>query len=335
MSMSIFPTERLEKTLANGKTVSVCRYSDERIIHCHVDGQILVWWNGYDRPCHQYVDEASYTRDYVSRREKSGFRYDAFIGQIDPETHEFGGSVVSVWPTSFDIVESEPDTFVYVLRYSSGRVVHIDELGKVFDWPHGYLGLCSEYTDVETYNNYPSMDVFTGIIDSNTHLRQGFGMRRYFNDPDAVSMPNGWLNRRHESLPYMFIGNFVDGEVAGEGTMIYINNLVVSGTFDKWGMRKAHPVNLETMRGGQADPVNLETIRGDQAHPFNLETIRGGQVTRANTVNILSCPSVILPLTIQYDSFKDAGILKYTDRVLTISENGKRTVRKMMRSIRK
>jgi hypothetical protein len=156
---------------------------------------------------------------------------------------------------------------------------------------------------VKTYNDSPSKDIFTGTIDPTTHLRQGFGKRRYFNDPNAPPMPNGWLHYKHESLNYMFMGHFVDGEIAGEGTMIYINNSVHRGTFDKYGIRKIHPVTCETTYEGWS--------------------------TIANTVNILSRPSVILPVSIQFDNDSGNDILEYHDgRVATISAKGKRTFSK-------
>ena len=294
--MSILPKEIQEKTLANGKTIRIYRYSDGRIVHRLWDAQILEWKRGYGGPCCQYRNE--YALVY-------GDRLDAFTGTIDPETHEFQGSVLTLWPRSVNVIELETDknNFIDILHYASGRVVHIDMLGKVFDWPTGYDGPCSEYTDVKTYNDSPSKDIFTGAVDPMTHLRQGFGKRRYFNDPDAPPMPNGWLNRRHESLNYMFIGHFVDGEIAGEGTMIYINNSAHRGTFDKYGIRKIHPVAYETMYENHA--------------------------TKANTVNILSCPSVILPPNIRFDNDRGADILEYHDgRVLTISAKGTRTFSK-------
>ena len=296
--MSVLPKEIQEKTLANGKTVRVCLYSNGRIVHRLWDGQIITWHKGYHGVCQHFVDE--YGLFY-------GDRLNAFTGHIDHETYTFQGSVLTLWPKSIDIVELENDDnndFVDILHYASGRVVHIDMLGKVFDWPTGYDGPCSEYTDVKTYNDSPSKDIFTGTIDPTTHLRQGFGKRRYFNDPNAPPMPNGWLHHKHESLNYMFIGHFVDGEIAGEGTMIYINNSAHRGTFDKYGIRTIHPVACETMYEGHA--------------------------TKANTVNILYRPSVILPASIQFDHDSGADILEYRDgRVVTISTKGKRTFSKV------
>jgi hypothetical protein len=139
---------------------------------------------------------------------------------------------------------------------------------------------------VKTYNHSPSKDIFTGTVDPTTHLRQGVGKRRFFNDLDAAPMPHGWLHRRHDNLNYMYIGTFVDGDIAGEGTMIYINNSVHRGTFDKYGIRKVHPISIETMHEREA--------------------------TKENTRRKILSPTVILPVHMDYDVY-DLRHLCYED----------------------
>jgi hypothetical protein len=98
--MSVLPKEIQEKTLANGKTVRVCLYSNGRIVHRLWDGQIITWHKGYHGACQQFVDE--YGLFY-------GDRLNAFTGHIDHETYTFQGSVLTLWPRSVDIIELEND----------------------------------------------------------------------------------------------------------------------------------------------------------------------------------------------------------------------------------
>jgi len=281
MSFS-FPA-KIEETLVNKKKVIVYTYPYDRIIHRLPDGQILVFWKGN---CTQFLTMDAFVRSEVG-----------FIGPIDMDTHRFQGKVLTSRPKDHDFGDLRDGTTIDILTFHTGQIVHIepnklewgDYIGghKVFCWPTGYSGPCSEYESLETFNRSPTKPIFVGSIDPSTHLRQGFGTRRFFNDTfRATPMPRGWLNTANGYDKYMFTGHFVDGKISGLGQMIYANSSVDTGVFDEFGYQKAQDVDLEPK-------------------------FRSEQATKENTRHVLSCPSVLLPTSIEYCT--DHVSLKYDD----------------------
>jgi hypothetical protein len=117
---------------------------------------------------------------------------------------------------------------VHVLEYPDNRKIHIDDDGHVYDWLDGYASICCEYTDVLSFNLRPNNDVYTGTVDHETHLRQGKGVRRFFNDQDAVDRYDN--NNKH--LFYMYQGDFVNGDMHGSGELMFNDGTTLNGTWE-------------------------------------------------------------------------------------------------------
>lgn len=118
---------------------------------------------------------------------------------------------------------------VQVLEYEDGRKVHIDDDGHVYDWMEGYESYCHEFTNIDIFNDLPDYDVFSGMVDPETHLRQGNGTRRFFNDPDVFFLSS---KERNKHLPYMYRGDFLNGAMHGTGEMQFNDGSVLNGTWE-------------------------------------------------------------------------------------------------------